>query len=78
MKSTKTLTCLLIVQLLFAVITVHAQQKLSLDKVYSVYLRNSGPIMESEEIKGYFLFYQTDKVDKHTCLLYTSPSPRDS
>lgn len=28
--------------------------KLSIDKVYSVYLRNSGAIMNKNQIKGYF------------------------
>lgn len=43
-----------------------AQSKLSIENVVSVYLRNSGPIMAQEEIKGYFLFYQSDKIDKRT------------
>jgi hypothetical protein len=43
-----------------------AQSKLSIDNVVSAYLRNSGPIIFQEEIKGYFLFYQSDKVDKKT------------
>lgn len=45
---------------------VSAQSKLSIDNVVSVYLRNSGPIIAEEEIKGYFLFYQSDKIDKRT------------
>jgi hypothetical protein len=40
------------------------QSKLSIDKVYSVSLRNSGAIITNNEVKGYFLFYQSDKVDK--------------
>lgn len=44
----------------------HAQGKLSIDKVYSTYLRNSGTIMEHNQIKGYFFLYQSDKIDKHT------------
>ena len=40
--------------------------KLSIDKVYSVYLRNSGAIMNKNQIKGYFLLYQSDKIDRHT------------
>jgi hypothetical protein len=43
-----------------------AQGKLSIDKVYSVYLRNSGTIMAKGQIKGYFYLYQSDKIDKHT------------
>ena len=43
-----------------------AQGKLSVDKVYSAYLRNSGTIMEKGQIKGYFFLYQSDKIDRHT------------
>ncbi|HEY2348322.1 MAG TPA: DUF6770 family protein, partial [Puia sp.] len=43
-----------------------AQDKLSFDKVYTVYLRNSGTITQQGQIKGYFFLYQSDKVDKHT------------
>ncbi len=45
---------------------VQAQNKLSVDKVYSTYLRNSGSIMEKNQIKGYFFLYQSDKIDKKT------------
>jgi hypothetical protein len=43
-----------------------AQGKLSIDNVYSVKLRNSGAITEGDAIKGYYLFYQSDKIDKKT------------
>ncbi|MGH2649352.1 MAG: DUF6770 family protein, partial [Ginsengibacter sp.] len=43
-----------------------AQNKLSIDKVYSTYMRNSGTIMENKQIKGYFFLYQSDKIDRHT------------
>jgi hypothetical protein len=43
-----------------------AQSKLSIDKVYSAYLRNSGTISNQGQIKGYFFLYQSDKIDKHT------------
>jgi hypothetical protein len=43
-----------------------AQNKLSIDKVYSTYLRNSGTIMENNQIKGYFFLYQSDKIDRNT------------
>lgn len=43
-----------------------AQSKLTVDKVYSAYLRNSGVIMQQGEIKGYFYFYLSDKIDKRT------------
>ncbi|HET6255511.1 MAG TPA: DUF6770 family protein [Puia sp.] len=48
------------------VTSVLAQGKLSIDKVYSAYLRNSGTIMAKGQIKGYFFFYLSDKIDRHT------------
>src|SRR4026209_2703308 len=45
---------------------LQAQNKLSIDKVYSTYLRNSGAIMENNQIKGYFFLYQSDKIDRNT------------
>ena len=45
---------------------VTAQDKLSFDKVYTIYLRNSGTITQQGQIKGYFFLYQSDKIDKHT------------
>jgi hypothetical protein len=44
----------------------YAQNKLTVDKVYSAYLRNSGAILEKGQIKGYFFLYQSDKIDRHT------------
>ncbi len=43
-----------------------AQQKLTIDKVYKAYLRNSGDIRADNQIKGYFFFYQSDKIDRKT------------
>lgn len=43
-----------------------AQGKLTIDKVYKVTLRNSGTIIENEQIKGYYFFYMSDKIDKRT------------
>src|SRR6476659_4366484 len=53
------------VLMLFA-LGIKAQTKLSVDKVYSAYQRNSGTIMENNQIKGYFFLYLSDKIDKHT------------
>ena len=44
----------------------YAQGKLSIDKVYGAYLRNSGSISSHGQTKGYFFLYQSDKIDKHT------------
>ena len=43
-----------------------AQGKLNIENVRSASLRNSGTIQENREIKGYYAFYQSDKIDKHT------------
>ena len=43
-----------------------AQNKLSIENVYSAKLKNSGPIISNNEIKGYFLFYQSDKINRST------------
>ena len=51
---------------LISALGLQAQNKLSIDKVYSTYRRNSGTIMENKKIKGYFFLYVSDKIDKHT------------
>ena len=43
-----------------------AQGKLSIDNVHAAFLRNSGTIMENNQIKGYFFLYQSDKIDRNT------------
>ncbi|MCK7554245.1 hypothetical protein MKQ70_04145 [Chitinophaga sedimenti] len=40
--------------------------QLKIENVYSVKLRNSGVITEQGQVKGYFFFYQSDKIDKRT------------
>ena len=45
---------------------LQAQSKLSIANVYSAKLKNSGPIIANNEVKGYFLFYQSDKIDRKT------------
>ena len=57
---------LLLACIQFGLVPAFAQSKLSIENVYSVTLRNSGTIQAKEQIKGYFFFYQSDKVDKHT------------
>ncbi|HXD76641.1 MAG TPA: DUF6770 family protein [Puia sp.] len=57
---------LLIAAMMLPVTAVLAQAKLSIDKVYTAYLRNSGTIMAKGQIKGYFFLYVSDKIDKHT------------
>lgn len=43
-----------------------ANPNLTFDKVNSVYIRSSGPILQGNEVKGYFFFYETDKIDRKT------------
>jgi hypothetical protein len=41
-------------------------QKMSIENVHKIQLRNSGAIKEAKEVKGYFFFYVSDKIDKRT------------
>jgi hypothetical protein len=52
--------------LLFTAKISAAQGKLSIENVKQVYIRNAGEIMDGEELKGYFTFYVSDKVDRKT------------
>lgn len=58
--------CLLSVMVCLQPVRLEAQAKLSIEKVYSAYLRSSGTISEKGQIKGYYFLYQSDKIDKHT------------
>ena len=65
MRTTFVVRCLLAVSVCVPLASL-AQNKLSIANVYSAKLRNSGPIISNNEVKGYFLFYQSDKVDRKT------------
>lgn len=52
--------------LLPASLGIKAQQKLSIENVYRMSLRNAGPIVTNEEVKGYYSFYMSDKIDRKT------------
>lgn len=41
-------------------------QKLSIENVQKITLRNSDAIKEGSEVKGYYFFYVSDKIDKRT------------
>ena len=41
-------------------------QKLTIENVHKVSLRNSDAIKEGTEVKGYYFFYVSDKIDKKT------------
>jgi hypothetical protein len=68
LKKSFLLPATVIVLLFFILLSggLSAQAKLSIDKVYSAYLRNSGAISAQGQIKGYFFLYQSDKIDRHT------------
>src|SRR5688500_3791555 len=57
---------LLITTSLFCLQQANAQEKLSIDKVYRMSLRNAGTIISDEQIKGYFYFFMSDKIDRKT------------
>ena len=48
-------------------LTMHGfAQKLTIENVHKVSLRNSDAIKEGTEVKGYYFFYVSDKIDKKT------------
>lgn len=55
---------------LFAIIAIMAitysvnAQKMSIENVYTITLRNSDAIRQGSEVKGYYFFYVSDKVDR--------------
>ena len=60
MKKLLFMGCLLFgMQVLFA-------QSLSIDNVKTVVLRSSDAIKEGTDVKGYYFFYVSDKVDRKT------------
>jgi hypothetical protein len=59
--------CRLLLLLLAFLATGKAfSQTLSIDNVYTIQVESSGTIMEAGQVKGYYIFYQSDKIDKHT------------
>jgi len=60
--------CRMLVIFLLGLSSIHlnAQEKLTVDKVYSAYLRSSGTISAQGQIKGYYFLYMSDKIDRHT------------
>ena len=57
---------LIAILLLMSNVIILQAQKLTVDKVYKSYMRNSGTIMENNQTKGYFFLYQSDKIDRNT------------
>ncbi len=44
----------------------YSQNKLTLDNIISAKIKNAGSIKEGEAIKGYYIFYESDKIDRKT------------
>jgi len=42
------------------------QNKLTLDNVVKAYIKGSGAIYEGKLVKGYYIFYESDKIDRKT------------
>ncbi|WKN31738.1 hypothetical protein PZB74_22590 [Porifericola rhodea] len=61
-----TLTKCLCIYLLFAVNTLVCGQSKAFDDLLTVNLKNMGPIVENEEVRGYYMFYKTDNIDRKT------------
>jgi hypothetical protein len=57
---------MLTVLLLATGLSMVQAQKMSIENVYKVTLRNSDAIKEGSEVKGYYFFYVSDKIDKKT------------
>jgi hypothetical protein len=55
--------CLL---MLAFIINAQAQAKLEIDNVIKITLRKSGPIIQNNDVKGYYFFFQSDKIDRKT------------
>ncbi len=59
----KTITAIIAIMVLTC--SVNAQ-KMSIENVYKITLRNSAAIKQGSEVKGYYFFYVSDKVNKST------------
>lgn len=64
----KFLTLFYSLLMLFALLLPHTNiaQNKSFEGVLKVSLKNMGPIIEKNEVKGYYTFYETDKLNRKT------------
>ncbi|MFY8126854.1 MAG: DUF6770 family protein [Chitinophagaceae bacterium] len=51
---------------IFATTTIFAQQLLNIENVQKAYLKGAGSINENKAVKGYYVFYESDKIDRKT------------
>jgi len=48
------------------IINAKAQAKMEIANVLKLTLRDQGPIIQGRDVKGYYFFFQSDKIDKKT------------
>lgn len=48
------------------ILIANAQVKTGLENVTTISLRNSGAIKKQNEVRGYYFFYESDKIDRNT------------
>ncbi len=59
-KTISTALAILVLQFSFA------QGKLTLDNVQKAFIKGAGAIYENKQVKGYYIFYESDKIDRKT------------
>lgn len=65
MKNKTLYRCLSLAFALFMAAPLLGQNK-SFQDILTVKLKNMGPIIQGSEVKGYYMFYQTEKIDRKT------------
>ncbi|WPP51142.1 DUF6770 family protein [Catalinimonas niigatensis] len=65
MKTSTLFYCFCVSLIMFTKSPLLAQKK-DFSDFLTVKLRNMGPIIKGNEVKGYYMFYQTDKIDRKT------------
>lgn len=56
-----------VIALLFMLqILGHSQNKLTIENVQKAYIKSAGAIFENKQVKGYYIFYESDKIDRKT------------
>lgn len=66
LMSKKMPAILFIAMILSCTVVIAQSSKLTVNNVYKTTLRNSGTIVEDQQVKGYFFLYMSDKIDRKT------------
>jgi hypothetical protein len=64
MKSMQAKRLMLVMFIISLASPTIAQEKIKIENVQNIYLRNSGAIFSNREVKGYFFFFMSDKINK--------------